>query len=222
MITWTLQSSNMASFEIPLGPGGFNEQIISEWEFWPCWLPKGINVSVVEGKVNTKTINKNLLCGCKVTMFSFFASNQSIGARNNFLYFLVKEDCWVENRQSTESSIWIVYEICSAFSGFSLAQIGRKNLVHRIFWLISPLKSTGFPPKFSSGKTSAINLAFLPGLKSLKWDDLAWWCQGQGEFYTSLRWCLSSPTISFSRQQLVRGLLFFHGSAWWISHPVVP
>ena len=102
-------------------------------------------------------------------MFSFFASNQSIGARNNFLYFLVKEDCWVENRQSTESSIWIVYEICSAFSGFSLAQIGRKNLVHRIFWLISPLKSTGFPPKFSSGKTSAINLAFLPGLKSLTW-----------------------------------------------------
>lgn len=206
----------MASFEIPLGPGGFNEQIISEWGILAVLITKGYQCvsSWRESTVNTKTINKNLLFGCEITMFSFFSSNQSIGARNNCLYFLMKEDCWVENRQSTESSIWIVYEICSAFSGFSLAQIGRKNLVHRIVWLISPLKSTGFPPKFSSGKTPAINPPFLPGLKSLKWnDDLAWWCQGQGESYTLFRWCLSSPTISFSRQQLVRG-----SSVWTAVH----
>ena len=172
-------------------------------EFWPCWLPKGESMFQY-GKVNTKTINKNLLFGCDITMFSFFSSNQSIGARNNFRYFLVKEDCWVENRQSTESSIWIVYEICSAFSVFSLAQIGRKNLVHRIFWFISPLKSTGFPPKFSSGKTSAIDLPFLPGLKSLKWT------MTTGMVMPGRGWILYTPSGDVSPAQLYHSL----GSNW--------
>lgn len=159
----------MASFEIPLGPGGFNEQIISEWGILAVLITKGwINVSVRESKYKNHQ-QKPFVWMRHHHVFVFFPQTNLYRARNNFRYFLVKEDCWVENRQSTESSIWIVYEICSAFSVFSLAQIGRKNLVHRIFWFISPLKSTGFPPKFSSGKTSAIDLPFLPGLKSLKW-----------------------------------------------------